>query len=288
MDRIDRIPVVPQFEMQMRSGSHFTGISCNGNGFTGFYQVAFVFQQYGIVLVHRNKVTGMLYGNNITRFQCPSRKNNRSVQHRLYRIVVGCYNVNTKMFLQRGKLGCNDPVERLEEILPENFPVFSISFAARKKIETGLVFKSDPQQAVLFRPAVHNGVVVFGAHRGLGGFRNRLFVFDDALDVLNVKILLFGIRQKRISQQVQMIQFFFLLNVGIPRNVLFQRCVRNNEKSERNKSYPHTQQKHNNLYAADAEAEAFFKSRFLEEHQVILVTQLPVPFFFLGLCFHKE
>lgn len=78
--RVYRPSFVPQFEVQVRSGSQLPAVAYQGNGFSAFYGVAFAFQQRAAMLVDGYEILVMLYLYQIAGFGCIGTQNDRSVQ----------------------------------------------------------------------------------------------------------------------------------------------------------------------------------------------------------------
>ena len=68
--RVYRPSFVPQFEVQVRSGSQLPAVAYQGNGFSAFYGVAFAFQQRAAMLVDGYEILVMLYLYQIAGFGC--------------------------------------------------------------------------------------------------------------------------------------------------------------------------------------------------------------------------
>ena len=71
--RIDWMPFVPQFEVEVRSCTERSAVANQGDGLASLHAVAFFLEQRATVLVDRNEILIVLHASQITGFKVSSR-----------------------------------------------------------------------------------------------------------------------------------------------------------------------------------------------------------------------
>src|SRR5436189_2594493 len=83
--------------MKMGAIGHLATVANNRDDFTCINKTTNFFQQFSIVLEHRDQVPAVLYGNYISSVLCPGCKYNRAISYTLDGFVRLCHNIHTVM-----------------------------------------------------------------------------------------------------------------------------------------------------------------------------------------------